>query len=71
MNIKRATYIGIVLGLFIMVCSMTACNSRMSTCDARGSGNSVKMKKNRSNYGAMYDYKAKPVGKNYVIRNGR
>jgi hypothetical protein len=29
------------------------------------------MKKNKSNYGTRYGYKAKPVRKDYVIRNGR
>jgi|GEM_PF-924732 hypothetical protein len=71
MSKKQTISIGLILAVFLLVFGNSSCGSRMAVCDANQHGKSAKMKKNRSNYGVRYDYKSKPVGKNYLIRNGR
>ncbi len=71
MSRKRVISIGLLLAMFIMVCINTSCKSRKGVCDANRQSKTMKMKKNRSNYGVRYSFKSKPVGKSYVIRNRR
>lgn len=71
MHTKRVISIGLVLCFFMLTVATTSCKSRKGVCVSNGQSKSVKMKKNRSNYGKIYDFKSKPVGKSYVIRNRR
>lgn len=71
MNIRQAIYIILSLFVIFAVVSFSSCKSEKATCEANRHSKVNKMKKNRSNYGAKYNYKPKPVRKDYVIRNGR
>ncbi len=71
MSTKRVISIGLSLIFFIMICITTSCNSGKAVCDSNHLGKPPKLKKNKSNYGVVYEHKSKPVGKNYVVRNRR
>ncbi len=69
MSIKRMVSIGLTLIMFCLLFAGSSCKSRKAGCEANGQFKSKKMKKNKSNYGTKYDYKTRPVKKNYMIRN--
>jgi hypothetical protein len=69
MSLKRIISLGLSLIMFVLVFSNYSCKSRKSVCEANGQYKTKKIKKNKSGYGSRYSYKAKPVGKTYVIRN--
>jgi hypothetical protein len=71
MNIKRTISIGLSLIIFCLAFASSSCKSRKAVCDANSQYKTKKMKKNKSGYGTRYGYKAKPVGKSYVIRNSK
>ncbi len=66
---KRLIYIGLSLMIGLLAFSNTSCKSRKAGCEANGTYQSKKHKKNKSAYGTRYSYKSKPVRKAYVIRN--
>jgi len=68
-SIKRVITIGLSAIILCIGFTESSCKSRKAGCDANGQFKTRKMKKNRSNYGVKYDYKSRPVRKNYVIRN--
>ncbi len=61
--------IAVLSGAFLIAGS--ACKSRKSICESNKTYSTKKVKKNKSNYGVKYGFKAKPVKKNYVIKNRR
>ncbi len=68
---RRAISLLLPLLVIFLSVSFTSCKSEKATCEANRHSKVNKMKKNRSNYSTRYSYKAKPVRKDYVIRNGR
>gem|GEM_PF-679883 len=60
-----------LLSGIIFLTIFAGCAKNKFSCDAYGSGRQSKMKKNKSNYGALYGTKPRPVPKNYLIKNGR
>lgn len=71
MSINRTFSIGLLIFSLLILSVSPGCKSRKGVCDANNQYSMKKMKKNRSNYGTRYEFKSKPVKKNYVIRNGR
>lgn len=66
---KRLIYIGLSLLIGMLALTSTSCKSRKAGCEANGTYQSKKHKKNKSGYGTRYSYKTKAVRKAYVIRN--
>jgi len=64
-------FIFISLVIFFTASTLVSCKSRKAVCDANRSNKTLKIKKNRNQYKVRYDFKSKPVRKDYVIRNGR
>ncbi len=50
---------------------LAACSGNKYACDANRTRSFHKIGRNKSNYGAVYSPKTKPVPKNYLINNGR
>jgi len=68
---KRILVFGLILFLVCAGILGTSCTSRKSACYSDWQYKSKKLKKNRSNYGTIYDVKTKPVRKSYFISNKR
>ncbi len=71
MKIKRLIFYLLPIVFFTITPFLSSCKSRKSICDANRVYQPKKLKKNKSNYGSKYNYKGKPVRKDYVLRNGR
>ncbi len=56
---------------FLIGSVLVSCKSRMTLCNTNNQQKMVKIKKNRNNYNLRYNFKSKPVRKDYVIRNSR
>jgi len=63
--------LSIILLFFIILVFDASCKSGKAVCQSNRSYKPAKVKKNRSNYGVLYEFKSKPVKKDYVIRNVR
>jgi hypothetical protein len=59
--------IALMLGCFFL----GGCKGSKSSCEVNRPRSYSKIKKNKSNYGVLYDHKTKAVPKNYMIRNGK
>ena len=68
--INRLTSRMLIIGIILITIS-AGCSKNKFSCDAYGFKKANKMKKNKSNYGALYSTKPRPVPKNYNIKNGR
>jgi hypothetical protein len=68
-NIKKVLLLLLIVGM-VPVLSYS-CKSRESLCYSVSYNKKYHHKKNRSSYNKRYSYKAKPVRKDYVIKNGR
>lgn len=68
---KRAGCILLIIFTTVSAFLFQSCRSEKATCEVNRNKKTNYKKKNRNNYGKVYNYKAKPVRKDYVIRNGR
>ena len=59
------------ISALLFISLIASCKSNKYSCDANRSRSYSKMKKNKSNYGVLYEHKSKPVPKNYLIKNSR
>ena len=55
----------------LLISMIASCKSNKYSCDANRSRSYSRIKKNKSNYGILYEHKSKPVPKNYLIKNSR
>jgi hypothetical protein len=69
-GILKVSCTTLIAGVFLVIC-FSSCSKNKYYCDANRPRNYHKIKKNKSNYGALYSPKTKPVPKNYMIKNGR
>jgi len=69
-GILKVSLTTLIAGAFLVIC-FSSCSKNKFYCDANRSRSYHKIKKNKSNYGALYSPKTRPVPKNYTIKNGR
>jgi hypothetical protein len=67
----RYFLIAFLTGIFFIAGSTSCSKQDVSMCQRDNTFQQYKKKKNKNNYGTRYGTKAKPVRKDYVIKNKR
>ncbi len=68
---KKRLTVQILFLAFCLALLLPGCTKNKYSCESNRVRSFSKIKKNKSNYGALYSPKMRPVPKNYRINNGR